>query len=501
MNLYDAALAGFQLTFSFPNILYPIAGTLIGMFFGVLPGVGPITAMALLLSFTFGWDLVPVLLLFAAMQGGGSQGGAITSILVNIPGTAPNAATILDGYPMCQKGEAKRAIGASSSASGFGSLVGIGFLVLLIPVMREIVLAFGPSEFFMLAILGLTVIAVVSEGNVIKGLAAGGLGLMIAFIGEDPMTGTARFSFGTEYLWDGIKLVPVFLGIFAVAEMIDLAVSERRTISGKETVEALTGNAWEGALSIFHHFSLFLRSSVLGTVIGMIPGIGGTVAGFVAYGQAVQTAKDPEGFGKGDIRGVIAPEASNDAKDGGALVPTVAFGIPGSEGMALLLVVMTLHGIVPGKELMVDHLDMLFVLIWALILSNVLSSLIAIMIVDVLAYVTVIRTQVVVPAIFIISLIGAYAYQYQMGDIIIAFVFGFLGYYMKKHTYPRISLVIALVLGGLIEMSFQQILQLQAIGRVNFFTRPIAMGLLVVTLFVLALPYWRARKRRGEAKR
>lgn len=500
MNFYDAALEGFRLTFSFPNILYPIAGTLIGMFFGVLPGVGPITAMALLLSFTFGWDLIPVILIFAAMQGGGSQGGAITSILVNIPGTAPNAATIMDGYPMCQKGEAKRAIGASASASGLGSLVGIGFLVLLIPVMREIVLAFGPSEFFMLGVLGLTVIAVVSEGNVIKGLAAGGLGLMIAFIGEDPMTGTARFSFGTEYLWDGIKLVPVFLGIFAVAEMIDLSVSARRTISGKDTVEALTGNVWEGALAIFRHFSLFIRSSVLGTVIGLIPGIGGTVSGFVAYGQAVQMAKDPEGFGKGDIRGVIAPEAANDAKDGGALVPTVAFGIPGSEGMALLLVAMTLHGIVPGKELMVDHLDKLFVLIWSLVLSNVLSSLIAIMIVDVLAYVTVIRTQVVVPAIFMVSLIGAYAYQYQMGDIIIAFLFGFLGYYMKKHAYPRISLVIALVLGGLIEMSFQQILQLQAIGRVNFFARPIAMGLLVATVFVLALPFWRARKRRQGGK-
>ena len=495
MTFYSAALEGFLVTFSFPYVLYSIAGTLIGLFFGILPGLGQVTAMALLLSFTFGWDLVPIILLFAAIQGGGSQGGAITSILVNIPGTAPNAATILDGYPMSQRGEAKTAIGASASASGLGTLFGVGVLILLIPVMRELVVAFGPPEFLMLALVGLTVIATVSESNFVKGMAAGGLGLMISFFGEDPMTGTPRFSFGMPYLWDGISLVPVFLGVFAVAEMIDLALSKRRTISGLETLEALTGNVWTGVLSIFRHFFLFIRSSLIGTVIGLIPGIGGTVAGFVAYGQAVQTAKDPESFGKGDIRGVIAPEASNDAKDGGALVPTVAFGIPGSEGMALLLVAMTLHGIVPGKELMVDHLDKLFILIWSLILSNVLSSLIAILIVDLLAYVTVIRTQVVVPAIFILSLIGAYAYQFQNGDVVTAFLFGIVGYYMKKHAYPRISLVIALVLGGLVESSFHQTVQLQTLGRIQFFTRPITLVLIGVMILVITLAVLGARKK------
>lgn len=491
MTIYDAALEGFLTAFSYPYFLYSVAGTLIGLCFGVLPGIGPITAMALLLSFTFGWDLIPVIMLFAAIQGGGSQGGAITSILVNIPGTAPNAATILDGYAMSRNGQAKTAIGASASASGVGSLFGIGVLVLLIPVMREVVLAFGPPEFLMLAILGLTVIAMVSEGDIRKGLAAGGLGLMFAFFGEDPMTGTARFSFGVDYLWDGIKLVPVFLGIFAIAEMIDLAVSSRRTISGKETLEALTGDVWSGALSIFRYFGLFLRSSITGTVIGLIPGIGGTVASFVAYGQAVQTASDSARFGKGDIRGVLAPEAANDAKDGGALVPTVAFGIPGSEGMALLLVAMTLHGIVPGKELLVNHLDKLFILIWSLVISNVLSSLIVLVIVDLLAWITVIRTQVIIPAIFVLSLIGAYAYQYLMGDVVVAFAFGFLGYYMKKNAYPRISLVIAIVLGGLVERSFHQTLQMHAFGKINFFTRPITLLLIAATIFVLLLPYLR----------
>jgi putative tricarboxylic transport membrane protein len=494
MTIAEAAVEGFRLSISYPNIIYAVVGTIIGMFFGILPGVGPITAMALLLSFTFGWKLEPIILLFAAVQGGSSQGGSITAILVNIPGTAPNAATILDGYPMSQNGRAKVAIGASASASALGAIFGIGVLILLIPIMRAIVLVFGPPEFLMLAVLGLTVIAVVSEGNVIKGIAAAGLGLMFAFFGEDPMTGTARFSFGLEYLWDGLKLVPVFLGIFAIGEMIDLAVSGRETISGKHSLQALTGSVWEGIFSIFRHFSLFVRSSIIGTVIGIIPGIGGTVAGFVAYGQAVQTAKDPEKFGTGDIRGVIAPQASNDAKDGGALVPTVTFGIPGSEGMALLLVAMTLHGIVPGKELLTNHLVEVFLLIWALVISNVLSSIFAVMIVNVISYVTVLRTHLLVPAIFILSLIGAYAYQYEMGDVVVAFVFGFLGYYMKKHTYPRISLVIALVLGGLIERSFNQTLQLQRLGQINFFARPVTLLLIVLTIIAFALPYIRSRK-------
>ncbi len=495
MPIYQAALDGFWLSFSYPNIIYPIAGTVIGLIFGILPGVGAITAMALLLPFTFSWGLVPVILLFAAIQGGSSQGGSITAILVNIPGTAPNAATVLDGYPMSQRGEAKTAIGASASASALGAVFGVAVLVLLIPVMQAIVLAFGPPEFLMLAVLGLTVIAVVTEGNVIKGLAAAGLGLMFAFFGEDPLTATPRFSFGIEYLWDGLKLVPVFLGIFAIGEMIDMAVSGRHTISGKESLQALTGNVWDGVFSVFRHFSIFIRSSLIGTLIGIIPGIGGTVAGFIAYGQAVQTAKDRENFGRGDIRGVIAPQAANDAKDGGALVPTVTFGIPGSEGMAMLLVAMTLHGIVPGKELMTNHLVEVFLLIWALVISNVLSSILAVAIVDIAAWITVIRTQLLVPAIFILSMIGAYAYEYNMGDVVVGFVFGFLGYYMKKHAYPRISLVIALVLGGLVERSLIQTIQLQNLGQINFITRPITQALIVLTLLALALPYVRARKR------
>ncbi len=483
--------------FSLPNFIIPVIGTLIGMFFGILPGVSGITAMALLIPFTFSWNLIPVILLFGSIYGGGTYCGSITAILVNIPGTAPNAATCLDGYPMAQKGEAKTALGASASASAVGAALGVFILIALLPVMRAMVLAFGPAEFFMLAILGLAVIAVVSEGNMIKGLAAGGIGLLLAFAGRDPVTGTLRFTFGTLYFHDGIRLIPLFLGIFAVTEMISLASSKRKTISGMERVEQLTGSIWKGVFSIFRHFGLFIRSSIMGTIIGAIPGIGGTVASFVAYGHAVQSAKDTSQFGKGDIRGVIAPEACNDAKDGGSLIPVLAFGIPGSQGAALVMVAMILHGLIPGRELMTVNLHLAFLLIWALFLSNQLTSILGVMIINQVVRLTVIRTHLLVPFIFILAIIGAYAVRKAIGDVLLTFAFGFLGYLMKKNEYPRVSLVIALILGELFEVNFRQAMRLNEFGRLNFLERPIFLVLLVVTILSLLYPFYKVWRGKG----
>ncbi len=478
-------------------------GTLVGMFFGILPGVSGVTAMALLIPLTFAWNLIPIILLFGSIYGGGTYCGSITAILVNIPGTAPNAATCLDGYPMAQRGEAKTALGASASASALGAAFGVFVLIAMLPLMRATVLAFGPSEFFMLAILGLAVIAVVSQGNLIKGLAAGGIGLLLAFFGRDPITGALRFTFGTLYLQDGIRLIPLFLGIFAVTEMISLAASRRKTISGMERLEQLTGSLWKGIFSIFRHFGLFIRSSIMGTIIGMIPGIGGTVASFVAYGHAVQTTKGSSQFGKGDIRGVIAPEACNDAKDGGSLVPVLAFGIPGSEGATLVMVAMILHGLIPGRQLMTENLHIAFLLIWALFISNQLTSILGVMIINQVTRLTVIRTHLLVPFIFILAVVGAYAERNAMGDVLLTFIFGLLGYLMKKHQYPRVSLVIALILGELFEVNFRQAMRLYDFGRLNFFDRPIFLALLVLTFVSLLYPFYQAQKakKRNQASR
>ena len=498
-SVLQAALEGWLLVFSWPNILYPVIGTLLAMVFSIVPGLSGVTLMALAIPFTFTWEPLQIMLVYGAFVGGATFMGSVTAILFNIPGRNSNAATLLDGYPMAMQGRAKTAIGASAAASALGSTFGVFILILLIPVLRKSILLFGPAEILMLAIWGLTTLSVLTRGSIVKGLAAAGLGLLLAFIGYDPRTAELRYTFGTLYLRDGLSLVPVFLGIFAFAEMINLMVSDRRTISGKTRVEELSGSVWEGVASIFQHFGVFIRSSIIGTVIGMVPGVGATVASFVAYGQAAQTARtNPENFGRGDIRGVIAPEAANDAKDGGSLVPTLALGIPGGSGTALLLVVLTLHGLTPGREMLSDNLNLVFVLIWSLFLSNWLTSLLGLATVKPLVRLTIVRTHLLVPIILVIATMGAYIYRGRLEDVFVAYVFGFMGYYMKRYGWPRIPLVIALVLGSLFENSFHLTLKLHQLERIDFWARPITMVLLGLSIVTLSMPYlqaWNLRRR------
>jgi TctA family transporter len=405
---------------------------------------------------------------------------------------------MLDGYPFAQKGAARTAIGCSAAASALGSTFGVVVLILLIPVMRQAILLLGPPEFLMLILWGLATIAIVTRGSVLKGLAVAGLGFLVAFIGLDPRAGEARYTGDILYLRDGLKLVPVFLGIFAVAEVIDMMVSGRRTISGEHSPEKLSGSIGAGVRSIFDHFGLFIRCSVIGTVVGMIPGVGGTVASFIAYGHAAQTAGKEGCFGEGDIRGVLAPEAANDAKDAGALIPTLAFGIPGGTGTAMLLAVLTLHGIVPGRELMENHLHLVFVLIWSLLLSNWLTSLLGVCLVGPMTRLTVMRTGLLVPVILSLVTVGAYVHRSQWQDVAVAAVFGVFGFYMKKYGWSRIPFVIALVLAPLFETYLHITIQLQELGRIDLWTRPIAMSLLIVGSLALIVPWLRKHRRRPE---
>jgi TctA family transporter len=500
-SIAQAAIEGLTLVVAWPNILYPLAGALLAMFFAAIPGVSGVTLMALAIPLTLNWEPLPVMLLFGALVGSGTFMGSMTAILFNIPGTAPNAATILDGHPMACRGEAKTAIGCSASASALGSTFGIVLLILMIPVMQAIILAIGPPEMLMLAVWGLTTIAAVSRGSLVKGLAAAGLGLMLAFVGVDPRTAEARYTFDWVYLRDGLSIVPVLLGVFAVAEAAHMMIADRTSISGQNRLDALTGNTWQGVWSVFRHFGLFLRSSTLGVVIGMIPGIGGTVASFAAYGQAVQTSKPGKiPFGRGDIRGVLAPEAANDAKDGASLVPTLAFGVPGSEGTTILLAALILHGLTPGRELFTHQLHLVFVLIWSLFLSNWITSLVGLSMINWMARMTVVRVQYLGPFIILLAAMAAFIREGQLADVWVVSLFGILGYYMKKYDWPRITLVIALVLGALFENSFHLTMRLHDLGRVIFWHRPIALGICVLTIFSLCWPWIRRRRQSSGNK-
>lgn len=487
-----------MLVFSWPNIVYPVAGTLLAMVFSFLPGLSGATLMALVIPFTITWEPLPIMLLFGALVGGATFMGSVSSILFNIPGRPSSAATLIDGYPLAVQGQAKTAIACSATASALGSTFGIFVLVALIPVMRGLLLRFGPAEFLMLAVWGLTTLAVLTRESVVKGLIAGGFGLLFAFVGLDPRAGEPRYALGTLYLRDGLSTVPVFLGLFAVSEVIALAASRRATISGVTRSQALSGSVREGVLSIFRNFGLFLRSSAIGTLIGILPGVGASVAGFVAYGHAVQTT--PGGrFGRGDIRGVLAPEAAVDAKDGGSLVPTLAFGIPGGTGTAMLLVALLLHGLVPGREMLTTQLSLVFALIWSLFLSNLLTSALGLAAIKPLAHVTVVRTPLLIPILLSLATLGAYLYRQNVIDVVLACAFGLFGLSMKAYHWPRIPLVVGMVLGAMFERYLHMTWRLQELGRIHFWTRPIAMALLALSVLSLATSFYRSARPRPEA--
>lgn len=489
--ILEALLSASLSLFSWPTILFVVIGALLGMIFGLLPGLGGPVLLSLLIPVTFGLDANAAIVLLAGSLGGVAFGGSISAILINTPGTPPNAATTFDGYPLARQNRAGEALGISATASALGALFGLVILTLLIPVAQEIILAFSPPEFFWIAVLGLTVIAFVARGSFLKGLVSGGLGLMLSFIGFSGVVGTYRYGFGTEFLWGGIELIPALIGLFAIAEVIKLVTEKSESIADKDQA-AVSGGRLKGVRKVFKHYSVFGRSAAIGTLIGIIPGAGGTVANFIAYIQAVQSSDHPEDFGHGAVEGIIASEASNDAKDGGALLPTLVFGIPGSATAAVLLAGLILHGVNPGQDLLTTDLPMLFLLLLALLVANLVTSVIGLSIANQLAKITHVPVQHLIPIIMGVSLVGAYTLRGNMIDVFVATAFGFLGYAMVVYDYSRVAVIIALVLGPLLENSFIQSLQMSDSGYWIFVTRPISFALALLIILMLVTPVVRS---------
>lgn len=501
MPVLDAAAQGWAMVFSWPNILYPTIATVLAMVFAFLPGLSGVTLMALAISLTFSWEPLPIMLIFGAFAGGSTFMGSITAILFNIPGTAPSAATMIDGHPMARQGKALTAIGCAASASALGSTIGVVVLILLLPVLRGFILSFGPVEFLLLAIWGLATIAAMAGSSLLKGLGMAGIGLLLGFVGLERRTGEARFTFGLDPLNDGLNIIPVFLGAFALSQVLELFSGEEGAAAGNSKKVALTGSLWEGVRAPLEHPGLLLRSSLLGSVIGMIPAVGGTVASFLAYGQAVQSSRGRGQFGHGDIRGVIAPEAAHDAKDGGSLAPTLAFGIPGNEGTAVLLAALTLHGFVPGPDMLREQLPMAFALIWSLFYSNWLTSLLGLALARPLAKISLVPGTRLAPVILMLALTGAYAQQGRFSDIAIAVAFGCFGYALKHYGWPMVPLVTALVLCPLFETNLHLTSALVQAGRLVVFERPLFWFLLLAMAGMFAMPGLRAITQRTRGKR
>lgn len=476
-------LAGFESLLHWREIIFLALGMGVGLIFGAVPGLGGTTALALLMPLTYGLDPITALALAGGVMGAVPMGGSITAILLNTPGSAPNAATCIDGYPLAQQGKAGLAIGAAASANSVGGLIGTLSLLLILPISKSLVLAFGPPEFFLLALLGLAMVATSTRGKMLRGLVVGGLGLMVACIGYDQIHGTVRYTFGIEYLWDGVHLVPALIGLFAVAEMINLWVTGG-SVAKREAVMPVT-HMFEGLIETFRHWPTVIRGSLIGTVIGAIPGVGGVVAAFLSYSVTVQVSKDPDSFGKGNIQGVIAPEAAINAKDGSTLIPTLAFGIPGSAEMAVFLGILVLHGMQPGPLILTEHQTEIYGLVWALTASCILASMVGLLCVRPLTMVTLIPARILVPVVLCIALAGSWAVDQTIENVIVTAAFALIGYAMIRFDYPRLPMVIALVLGGNVERNFHQSMAMSNNDWSIFAVRPVSAVL--VFLIVAAL--------------
>ena len=494
--MIDAFFDGLLLVLQWKAFVFMLLGIGLGFWVGLLPGLGGATTLALMLPFIYTMQPVEAFAFLLGMHAVVATTGDITSVLFGVPGEAASAATILDGHAMAKKGEAGRALGAALMSSLVGAIVGAFALALAIPVVRPLVLTFGSPELFMLAIVGLAFIASLSaQGGrgMLRGFLAGGLGLLFATVGQDPQAGIARYTLDTLYLWGGLDLVPVLVGIFAIPEIIDLVV-RGSSIAGERPAGKLSKGAFEGVKDTFRHFWLTIRCSLIGTFIGVMPGMGGAVAQWMAYGHATQSARNAEerkGFGAGDVRGVLGPGAANNSKEGGSLIPTIAFGVPGSTAMAILLGGFFLLGLVPGPDMLTTHLAVTFSMVWTIVLANVITVAACFMFLNHLAALTTVRGHLLIPVILVLVFIGSYTANSHYGDILVTLLFGGIGYLMVLGGWPRAPFVLGLVLGKIAEnYLYISVARYEA----AWLTRPVVLVLIAIAIAVILYPLFQTRR-------
>ena len=473
---------------------YLVLGVLMGLAVGVFPGLGGIAGLSLLLPFMFGMDPILGLALMIGMVAVVPTSDTFASVLMGIPGSSASQATVLDGFPMAKKGQAARALSAAFASSLFGGLVGATFLTIFILIARPIVLAFGLPEMLMITILGLSMVAVLAERIPLKGLAAAGLGLMIGTIGIADAGGSLRMAtYDIPYLTDGLQLVIVGLGIFAVPEIISLLRQDRSIAKG-----ASLGGGWmDGVRDWWANIWLSVRCSLIGVIVGVIPGLGGSVVDWIAYGHAVQTTKDKTGFGKGEVRGVIGPESSNNAKEGGGLVPTLLFGIPGSGSMAIFIGAVALLGsgdIEVGPNMLKSNLDITYSIVWLLALANVVGTVLCIAASGGIAKLTTIRFTYLAPFLFMLISFAAFQSGQNFEDLLALFAIGLIGIFLRRFDWSRPAFLIGFVLSNPVETFTNQAFQI-ASSRfrksfeegIDYIFSPIVIVLIIITVVSVVL--------------
>ena len=484
-----AALSEAMLLIGQPIVLgYLVLGVIMGLAVGVFPGLGGIAGLSLLLPFMFGMEPTLGLALMIGMVAVVPTSDTFASVLMGIPGSSASQATVLDGFPMAKRGEAARALSAAFASSLFGGLVGAAFLTAFILAARPLVLAFGLPEMLMVTILGLSMVAILAGRVVLKGLAAAGLGLMVGTIGEADASGSLRMAtYDIPYLVDGLKLVIVGLGIFALPEIVALLRQDKAIAKG-----AVLGAGWTaGVRDWFANRWLSVRCSIIGVIVGVIPGLGGSVVDWIAYGHAVQTTKDKSKFGQGEVRGIVGPESSNNAKEGGGLVPTLLFGIPGSGSMAIFIGAIALLGagdIRVGPSMLKDNLNITYAIVWLLALANVAGTVLCIASSGLIARLTTIRFTLVAPFLFMLISFAAFQSGQNFEDLLALFAIGVIGIFLRRFDWSRAAFLIGFVLSNPAETFTNQAYQIAASrfrkdfeAGMDYVFSPIVMVLLVMT--------------------
>jgi putative tricarboxylic transport membrane protein len=483
-DMLASALHALQLLLEPTRLLLLLVGVLIGLAIGVLPGLSGIVGLAMLIPFTYNLDEYTAFALLLGMAAVITSSDFITAVLFGVPGHVGAAATVIDGHAMAKKGEAGRAFGAGFASSLAGGIVGAIVLAISIPILRPIMLSIGSPELLAFTLFGMSMVATLSGRAPLKGLTAAGLGLMIAMVGSRAQSGTLRWTFDWLYLWDGVPLIPATLGIFAIPELAELAVSRKR-IAGDNAPKINLSSQWEGVRDVGRNWWLVLRCGVLGTGLGAIPGIGSAVIDWIAYGYAQRTEKNSETFGTGDVRGVIAPESSNNAKEGGHLVPTIAFGVPAGASMAILLGAFLMHGLTPGPDMLTKHLDLTYMIVWSLTLAHVIGAVICILCSGWLAQISRVRPEVLLPVIIALVFVAAFDGEHDWGDLYSLLFFGVIGWIMKRLGWPRPPMVLGIVVGAIFERYLFISTQLYGWG---WLYRPAVLGILACVVWALYRP-------------
>ncbi len=491
MEFFDTALPALQEAFALilqpRQIMFLLVGVLLGLSVGVFPGLGGIAGLSLVLPFLYGVDPVSGLALMVGLVAVIPTSDTFASVLMGIPGSSASQATVLDGFPLARRGEAAKALAAAFVSSLFGGLFGAIVLTFFILFARPIVLAFGTPELLMVTILGLSMVGTLAGRVPLKGVVSAGLGLVVGAIGAAPALGSARLSMQDwPYLYDGLRLVIVGLGIFAIPEIISL-LRQDRAISKTASL----GAGWlDGIKAWAANLWLSIRCSVIGVLVGVIPGLGGSVVDWIAYGHTVQTTRDKSQFGKGEIRGVIGPESSNNAKEGGGLVPTLLFGIPGSGSMAVFIGGMILLGYEAGPQMISNDLPITYTVVWSLALANVFGAGLCIALSNPIAQLTTIRFTLLAPFLFMLIAFAAFQSRQSLGDLVALAAIGLLGIFMRRFDWSRPAFLIGFVLSDQAEVYTYQAAQLANIklrsgvdAMLAYLFSPIVLTILVITVF------------------